>query len=89
MMTHLYWYLDTPSPHKLKKRCQSWVPLTKPSGSAHVFRQSCQGHMVYDNNLYSMANNALHVVETAKSDSDVMFCLQTYQGLRIDRSLVY
>ena len=25
----------------------------------------------------------------AKSDSDVMFCLQSYQGLRIDRSLVY
>ena len=24
----------------------------------------------------------------AKSDSDVMFCLQSYQGLRIDRSLV-
>ena len=25
----------------------------------------------------------------AKSDSDAMFCLQSYQGLRIDRSLVY
>ena len=25
----------------------------------------------------------------AKSDSDIMFCLQRYQGLRIDRSLVY
>ena len=25
----------------------------------------------------------------AKSDSDVMFCLQRYQGLIIDRSLVY
>ena len=25
----------------------------------------------------------------AKSDSDVMFCLQSYQGLTIDRSLVY
>ena len=25
----------------------------------------------------------------AKSDSDYMFCLQSYQGLRIDRSLVY
>ena len=24
-----------------------------------------------------------------KSDSDVMFCLQSYQGLIIDRSLVY
>ena len=25
----------------------------------------------------------------AKSDSNVMFCLQSYQGLRIDKSLVY
>ena len=25
----------------------------------------------------------------AKSDSDDMFCLQSYKGLRIDRSLVY
>ena len=25
----------------------------------------------------------------AKSNSDVMFCLQSYQGLRIDISLVY
>ena len=25
----------------------------------------------------------------AKSDSDVMFCLQSCQGLRIDRALVY
>ena len=25
----------------------------------------------------------------AKSDSDVMLCLQSYQGLMIDRSLVY
>ena len=28
-------------------------------------------------------------VMLAKSDSDVMFCLQSYQRLRIDRSLVY
>ena len=25
----------------------------------------------------------------AKGDSDVIFCLQSYQWLRIDRSLVY
>ena len=25
----------------------------------------------------------------AKSDSDFMFCLQSYQGLKINRSLVY
>ena len=28
-------------------------------------------------------------VKPAKSDRDVMFCLQNYQGLRIDISLVY
>ena len=28
-------------------------------------------------------------VLSAKSDSDVVFCLQSYQGLRIDRPLVY
>ena len=31
----------------------------------------------------------LDTVMPAKSDSDVMFCLQCYQGRRIDRSLVY
>ena len=29
------------------------------------------------------------IILPAKSDSDVMFCLQGYQGLRIDRSPVY
>ena len=28
-------------------------------------------------------------VLSAKSDSEVMFCLQSYQGLKIDRSLLY
>ena len=31
----------------------------------------------------------LTTVLPAKSDSDVMFCLQSYQGLIFDRSLVY
>ena len=29
-----------------------------------------------------------HIVLPAKSDSDVMFCLQSYQGFMIDSSLV-
>ena len=33
--------------------------------------------------------SSLLTVLPAKSDSDVMFCLQSYQGLIIDRSLVY
>ena len=28
-------------------------------------------------------------VVPTKSDSDIMFCLQSYQGLIIDRSIVY
>ena len=33
--------------------------------------------------------NKFVIVLPAKSDSDVMFCLHHYQGLIIDRSLVY
>ena len=29
MMARLKWYLDPPSPHQLKKRCQSWTPSYK------------------------------------------------------------
>ena len=34
-------------------------------------------------------NDSIANVLPAKSDSDVMFCLQSYQGLIINRSLVY
>ena len=34
-------------------------------------------------------NKSPATVLPAKSDSDVMFCLQSYQGLIIDKSLVY
>ena len=37
----------------------------------------------------TLLNSFPATVPPAKSDSDVMFCLQYYQGLRIDRSLVY
>ena len=37
--------------------------------------------------LYPMFDIA--TVLAVKSDSDVMFCLQSYPGLIIDRSLVY
>ena len=32
---------------------------------------------------------SIFTVTPVKSDSDVMFCLQSTQGLKIDRSLVY
>ena len=34
-------------------------------------------------------NKTSSKVLPAKSDTDVMFCLQSYEGLIIDRSLVY
>ena len=37
----------------------------------------------------NVINRVKRTVLPAKSDSDVMFCLQSYQGLRIDRSLVH
>ena len=42
-------------------------------------------------NQHSISKQKYHTstVLPAKSDSDVMFCLQSYQGLGIDRSLVY
>ena len=39
--------------------------------------------------LSVLSENSQSTVLPAKSDSDVMFCLQSYKGLRIDRSLVY
>ena len=39
--------------------------------------------------LYDLVLNVHSTVLPAKSDSDFMFCLQRYQGLIIDRWLVY
>ena len=36
-----------------------------------------------------LSRGSRSTVLPAKSDIDVMFCLQTYQGLRFDISLVY
>ena len=36
-----------------------------------------------------MCKSCIYIVLPAKSDSDVMFCLQIYHGYIIDRSLVY
>ena len=49
-------------------------------------------HMVqacaYSEDSNNLASDLVTVLP-AKSDSDVMLCLQSYQGLRIDISLVY
>ena len=38
--------------------------------------------------LYNLKAVSISTVKPNKSDSDAMFCLQSYQGLIIDRSLV-
>ena len=40
-------------------------------------------------NLFLWLEIPTSTVLQAKGDSDVMLCLQSYQGLRIDRPLVY
>ena len=40
-------------------------------------------------NKQQQNNVEMRTVLPAKSDSDAMFCFQSYQGLIIDRSLVY
>ena len=39
--------------------------------------------------IYTNVIQRVATVQPAKSDSDLMVCLQSYQGLIIDRSLVY
>ena len=45
--------------------------------------------MVLHTSMYGFSYEETRTVLSAKSDSDVMFYLQSYQGLIIDRSLVY
>ena len=39
--------------------------------------------------LHAKKKNWVGTVLPAKNNSEIMFCLHSYQGLRIDRSLVY
>ena len=43
----------------------------------------------FDLGLTASEKQKVCTVQPVKSDSDVMFCLQRYQGLIIDRSLLY
>ena len=63
------------------------------------FNNSCQSlmnytsiisvyHFVMESTFGIQLGESVTVVPT-KSDSDVVICLQSYQGFRIDRSLVY
>ena len=62
--------------------------------NGHGLHCSPMIHVIYSicSRLVKMkvfAVDALYTVLPAKSDSDVMFCFQSYQGLIIDESLVY
>ena len=48
-----------------------------------MYNEPAQGHV--SNQMEECISTAL----PAKSDSEVTFCLQSYQGLVIDRSLAY
>ena len=55
----------------------------------HKYCVDRQGNLAYRRNQRFWSGSYSLTVLPAKSDSDVMFCLQSYQGLMIDRSLVY
>ena len=46
-------------------------------------------HVLYPKQSSSLLRECKYTVLPAKSDSYVTFCLQSYQGLTIERSLVY
>ena len=67
--------------------------ITSRSGVLHVETYSTVQNMGFDDtnrtkDVFTI-NCFFCTVLPAKSDSDLMVCLLSYQGLRIDRSLVY
>ena len=68
------------------------APLTKSSNAG--LSSPLPSRSISENKEKMPFNrSALRVAQTtvlpAKSDSDALLCLQSYQGLKIDRSLVY
>ena len=59
------------------------------AGTIYTVEDGSKKKIIVDNGEpYTVTVTKLTVLP-AKSDSDVMFCLQSYQGLAIDRSLMY
>ena len=63
-------------------KCHTNIPQTKPRHREEESKNN-------NNDVTFRTHSETSTVLPAKSDSDVMFCLQGYQGLRIDRSPVY
>ena len=59
---------------------------TNPRCDSNLFARLSKYDVLDD---HSSVVVSLLTVLPAKSDSYVMFCLQSYQGLRMDRSLMY
>ena len=75
-----------------KGQCDAAARAT--GGSLHGPTNSSSTHSGFQVNLQSFVLYVVMLaiattVLPAKCDSDIMFRLQIYQGLRIDRSLVY
>ena len=75
-------------------RWANWFKLLHMTQSLFWYRSpkivtkfTRDAHSTYTTWLFTLGN--IGTVLPAKSDSDVKFCLQSYQGLMIDRSLVY
>ena len=72
-----------------------WHSLWSDCAYAQADLRLCWAHIPHwwkSHALAQMFNEVLIIrctVLPTKSDSDVMFWLQSYQGLRVDRSLVY
>ena len=54
-----------------------------------LIRHVCEPLLFTNAISTNLAQKNATTVLSAKSDSDIMFCLQSYQGLLIDRLLVY
>ena len=72
------------------------TPCSPTFGSTHVLHSCvclCQCSGVICAQYHGLVCDLWHflaiTVLPAKSDSDIMFCLHSYQGLRTDRSFVY
>ena len=68
-----------------------WIDLNSnricTCGFGNVFQHSVNATLL--RKAQTMYMMLVVTVLPAKSDSDVMFCLHSYQGRRIDKSLVY
>ena len=90
-----YWRISNPKHCTFPNHQQSWSQLCKHNmtllsflagravKNTHTNTQQEQQTMTKQHQKHRLT------VLPAKSDSDVMFCLQSYQGLVIDRLLVY